>query len=337
MARLDHLNARLGARRAALLGASGLRELVARPGTEARLDLLARTAWGRALPDGLAAVPDPLGAVEDALRAALAREASRVVALAEGARPRRLLEAFLGLGEATAVKAILRGVAAGVGPGRAAALAPPVAAVAPDAVRALAAAATPGALAAALAARGSALGPVLAAALAAGGGDGVLPLEVAVDRAAAARALAACRGAGEDGRILAALVRDRIDARNALTLLVLSGAGAAARPFVPGGRRLREDDLARLAAAPPAAVRTRLAAVFPAAARALASPAAADRALEDALVAPLRREARSRPLSIAVPLAYLAEREAEARRIAVALRGAALGLPAEELLGLVAA
>ena len=49
-------------------------------------------------------------------------------------------------------------------------------------------------------------------------------------------------------------------------------------------------------------------------------------------MAPLRREARVRPLSLAVPLAYLAERRAEARIVAITLRGAELGLPAEEIL-----
>jgi hypothetical protein len=38
-----------------------------------------------------------------------------------------------------------------------------------------------------------------------------------------------------------------------------------------------------------------------------------------------------------VPLAYLAERRAEVRRVALSLRGAQLGLPGDELLSLVEA
>jgi V/A-type H+-transporting ATPase subunit C len=337
VARLDHLNARIGARRPALLGAPGLRELLARPTTGARVDLLLRTTWGAQLQGDVARAADPLGAVEDGLRRALAAEAARLLALAEGARARRLLEAFLALAEAAAVKAILRAIAAGAGPARALALAPPAAAPRPDALAELAAAPTVDALAAALTARGSALGPALAEALPARAVGGLLPLEVALDRAASARARAACRGAGEDGRILAAHLEDRADARNAATLLVLAGAGRGEGLFVPGGRRIGEDAFARLAGAPAQRVRDALAALFRGPARALASPAAEDRALEDALLPPLRRAARARPLSIAVPLAYLAERAAEARRIAVVLRGAELGLPADEILDLVRA
>jgi vacuolar-type H+-ATPase subunit C/Vma6 len=66
----------------------------------------------------------------------------------------------------------------------------------------------------------------------------------------------------------------------------------------------------------------------------LARPWQADRALERAMVAILHQEARRRPLSIAVPLAYLAARREEVRRVALLLRGAALELPGDEILDL---
>ena len=47
MARLDFANARLGARRSRLLGAAGLREVLARPSLEARL-----ADWGSDEDDG---------------------------------------------------------------------------------------------------------------------------------------------------------------------------------------------------------------------------------------------------------------------------------------------
>jgi V/A-type H+-transporting ATPase subunit C len=67
---------------------------------------------------------------------------------------------------------------------------------------------------------------------------------------------------------------------------------------------------------------------------ALARRWAAERALEDAVLRPLLREARRRPLSLAVPLSFLLARRAEVGRVAVVLRGASLGLPADELLDL---
>jgi vacuolar-type H+-ATPase subunit C/Vma6 len=48
----------------------------------------------------------------------------------------------------------------------------------------------------------------------------------------------------------------------------------------------------------------------------------------------MRWAARVHPLSIAVPLAFVLERQAEVRQIRLVLRGAEFGLPAEELLAL---
>jgi V/A-type H+-transporting ATPase subunit C len=165
----------------------------------------------------------------------------------------------------------------------------------------------------------------------------MLRLELAVDRAAFDTALRAGRGRGEDREILRRYVRRRIDARNAATLLALAGTRPAADAFVAGGRSLAASDFERLAGGPPVAVRARLAAVFGCAEAALATPWSADRAIEEAGLRPLHREARLRPLSLAVPLAYLAERRAEIRRVALLLRGAALGLPGDEILDLVEA
>uniref|UniRef100_UPI001F5677D6 V-type ATPase subunit n=1 Tax=Anaeromyxobacter oryzisoli TaxID=2925408 RepID=UPI001F5677D6 len=89
-----------------------------------------------------------------------------------------------------------------------------------------------------------------------------------------------------------------------------------------------------LAAGPQPAARAAVAEVFPELAAAAAEPWAMERALEAAVLAPLRREARRAPLSLAVPLRYLLERREEVRRIALVLRGAALGLPLETILGL---
>ncbi|HET8540298.1 MAG TPA: V-type ATPase subunit [Anaeromyxobacter sp.] len=336
MARLDYANARIGARRAQLLDASALREVLARPSLEARLELLRRLRVGTALPD--VPGPDPVASAEAALREAWRRDAAGVLADAEGDRARALLGAFLGLDDAAAVKAVLRAVARGLAPDRALAAAPPSPGLGEAALRHAAAASGVEEAIDRLAAAAPDLGAALRrAATAAAAGD-LLPLEVAADRAAAARAGAAARGPAEDARILRRHLEDRIDARNAATLLALAGAPPRADAFVPGGRRLPEAEFRRLAGAAAATVRAALGRLVRRGdAAALATPWGADAALERAWIAPLRREARARPLSIAVPLAYLAERRAELRRVGIVLRGAELGLAAGEILDLVEA
>jgi V/A-type H+-transporting ATPase subunit C len=333
VARLDCANARIGARRARLLGAGSLRDLLARPSSEARVELLRALPVGAALPAELG--DDPLAAVEAALREGWRRDALGILAAAEGARARALLEAWLRLDEAAAVKAVLRGVAKRVPVDDALAAAPPTPALPEEALRRAAAALTVEEAVAVLAEAGSTLAGPLRRELPLGVEGSVLPLEIAADRAAVEQARRACRRRGEDGALLLRHLQDRVDVRNAETLLALAGAAPAVDAFVAGGRRLPETEFRRLAGSGAAAMRSGLSLLFPGAGA--AAPWAAARALERALVVPLRREARSRPLSIAVPLAYLAERRAEVRRVALVLRGAALELPAEEILALVEA
>lgn len=332
MARLDFANARLGARRAQLLGVSGLRELLARATLEAQVELLRARRVGAAVPAVLG--PDPLAEVERALRETWRIEAARLLEDVETARPRRLIAAYLALDEAQAVKAVLRGVAQGAPPDRTLAAAPPVPGLGEEALRLAASAPGLEAAVAALEAAGSTLVARVREALPPSPDLGLLPAEVAVDRAVLARARAACRRRGEDELLLHRHLEDRADVRNAMTLLALAGAPPALDLRVAGGRRLDEPAFHGLCGAPAAEVRAALARAFPGTEAALSAPWAAERALERTLVAPLRREARRRPLSIAVPLAYLAERRAEVRCVALVLRGAALGLPGEEILDL---
>ncbi len=335
MARLDYANARIGGRRARLLGGASLRDLLARATLEARIELVRSWPLGAGLPATLGA--DPIASVEATLREGWRREAERLLEDAEGATPRALLAAVLGLDEPASVKAVLRAVARGGPVDQALASAPPVPGLGDDALRAAASAPDIEAAVEALGAAGCTLAASVREALPLRADAGLLPLEIAADRAAFARARAACAGGGEDAALVLSHVEDRVDARNAATLLALVFAPPAADAWVAGGRRLREAEFRRLAGAGTEAVRVGLARAFPGSAGALARPWAADRALEQGALASLRREARRRPLSIAVPLAYLAERRAEVRRVALVLRGTALGLPGEEILELVEA
>jgi V/A-type H+-transporting ATPase subunit C len=334
VARLDFANARVAARRARLVGVRELRALLARPTPEARLEALRPTALGAALPaeprtgDGA-----PLG-IETGLRLAVRRDALRLLEDVEGSRARMLLEAFLALDEAELVKAVLRGVAAGAPLDRTLAAVPLVPRLPESAVRAAAAAATLDAALSSLEEAGSTVAGAVRALPVALERQSLLALELAADRAAVERARLAARRRGEDAAILARHVSDRVDVRNASTVLALAGGTAEESWFLPGGRRFTEAALRGLAASPPAVARSAIAKAFRTTEVALATPWGAHRALERSLLAEARREARARPLSLAVPLAYLLERRAEVERVALVLRGAALGMPGDEILDL---
>jgi V/A-type H+-transporting ATPase subunit C len=335
VARLDFTNARIGARRARLVGASALRELLARGGLEARLDLLRATAAGARIPTTFPAGVDPTAAIEAALRAALRRDQARAIAEAEGARARALLVAYVGLDAAAAVKAVARGVWYGTPLDLIFAAAPETPELPARVLRGAAATADVAFALDVLAAGGSAVAKAARVALAEGPAGALLDVEIAADRAALAQGRAACRGRGEDGAVLARHLADLSDVRNAETLLALAGAPPARDPFVEGGRRLSLAALRALAAVGDgAAVRAGVATALHLPEAALARGGHAEGALERAALAPLLREARLRPLSIAVPLAWLFARRAEVRRIALLLRGAALGLAADEVLDL---
>jgi len=333
--RLDAANARIGARRARLLGGAGLRALLARPSPEAQLAALRANAAGASLPSGALDLP----AIETALRERLREEGDEIVAAVEGRRARARLVAWIGLDEAEAVKAIVRGLLLGASPEEVLASAPVTPHLPAPVLRAAAGAASVAEGLEILAASGSAAAKAGGLAWAPWAGHprgaqaGLVEVELAADRAAFGRAFAAARGLEEDAQLLRAHLADRVDARNARTLLL--GVSAPGASFLPGGRRLSPEGLASLAALDPAELRAALANAFRIPAAALAHPALAEVALESVLLRPLRREARNRPLSLAVPLAYLAERRAEVRRAALAIRGTALGLAGDDLLSLV--
>jgi len=335
MARLDFINAWVGARRSRLLGPEGLRELLLRPVLAAQMEVLQRAR--------LLAAPagdregEQLPAVEATLRAEVRADEVRLLRAAEGRRPRRLLSAALGLQESQGLKVLLRGIVHAAPPERIASLAPPTHAFPEARLRELAEAPSPEALAERLAGAGSPFAPPLRTALAERARAGLLPAEVALDRAAFGRVERACRGAGEDAAALRAWLADRADIRNAATLLALGGATPSRDLFLPGGRGLGGEVYARLARAEPEPRRRAIAALVACPPERLAEPSLAERQLERWGARRLHVEARRRPLSLAVPLAWLEARREEVRRVAIVLRGTALGLSGEAILEMVEA
>lgn len=147
MARCDYANARLGARKARLLGKAGTRELALREGVGARAGFAAERGWpAAAKDDGVAAL----------CRAVLSAAASEAPVLAEWTqgRARRILLALFRLDDAAALKAVLRGLVRKEAPERIVERAQPSPGVPAALVRELAALASPEAMAAALARAG---------------------------------------------------------------------------------------------------------------------------------------------------------------------------------------
>jgi V/A-type H+-transporting ATPase subunit C len=167
-------------------------------------------------------------------------------------------------------------------------------------------------------------------------------LEVALDRHLFARAVGAALGDGADGRVLLRFLETQIDLANAGTLLKLADGARGEELFIPGGRILGPKRLRQLSRLGAREVREALALEgrLHLEARLTAmvergDPFAVDQVLRQALAEVMRREARLDPLSLAVPLAFVLERQAEVRQIRLVLRGAEFGVPADELLALV--
>ncbi len=336
MSRLDLVNARVGARRSRLLGAEGLRELLVHPALAAQVELLVRARLLAGPPSEREGAS--LAAVEGALRAGIRADEASLLDEAEGRRPRRLLGAALSLQASQGLKVLLRGILHGVPPERIAALAPPTEALPEALLRELAGAPTPEALAERLAALGSPFAAPLRSALGERDRAGLLPAEVAVDRAAFEGVEHAATGvAGEDSEALRDWLADRADIRNATTLLTLGAAAPERDLWIPGGRAFPAETFGRLLRAGADPRRRAVASLAGCEPARLLDPPLAERLLERWGTRRLHAAARRRPLSLAVPLAWLEERREEVRRIALVLRGTAMGLAGDAILDLVEA
>ena len=333
MARCDFAAGRIGALRGGLLGPRGLRELVARRDLPARLEYLRQSAYAALVPAAADGGNGALAGLERGLIELPRRESLRLLRDIEGRRPRRLFAAFLRLGDAENVKTVLRGLAASQPIERLRALTAPSVGLDGEALARLAAQPDPAAAARLLGELGSPFAPAAAEAVPGlGHAGGLLRLDVAVDRAFLALGRSAARVSGEDGRLLAALLGRWVDARNAATLLALSGEGDPLEFFLAGGAQLGERRFRRLARLGPGALPQALRDLAPPAA--LGDPFLAEHLLGAALRRATRRAARAAPLSLAVPLSFALDQEAEVRRVRLVLRGALYGLPADDLLDL---
>ena len=336
MATCDLANPRALARRARLLGPRGAAALAGRTEAEALAGLEAAAPWGAAWRRAVDHGEDPLAAADAVLvaaAAAAARDAERLLA----GRALAAFRAALLLDAAAELKAVLRGVAAGEPADRATARALPLPGLSAIALRAVATAPLDRAPEV-LATAGSPLAAPLRAAVEAKGAEpGLQHFEAALDRATAALALHAAAGRGPDAAVARRAIALRADHANAALLLALGATPLAAEWLVPGA--VPAAVWLRAGAAPagdrPEAVARALGGRRgPPAPEELVDPARAEAVLAALRDRAIAREARAEPLTVAVPLAWVAAARAEARLVRLALRGAAFGLAPGDLLDL---
>jgi V/A-type H+-transporting ATPase subunit C len=325
-----------------LLGPKGILELLALPDLGARLDFLKKTEYGEAVAAHLSREPHPLRGAERGLRARLLQDLARIDRFLGGERAQPLYRALLGFEDGWNLKTILRGMARGEPPDRIFLLLAPTPALDDAALGELMRQREAKAVVDLLATWQSPYALPLQEALPEYLRRGeLLTLEVALDRWLFARALAVARSDGEDGRVALGFLEAQIDLTNTGTLLKLAGEGGAGEFFVPGGRLIGEPAFRRYARLAREELRESLARAgqrhrAPGIVQMakLSDPFGVDQVLHQALRDSVRREARINPHSLAVPLAFVLERQAEVRRIRLVLRGAEFGVPHDRLLDL---
>jgi V/A-type H+-transporting ATPase subunit C len=339
---LDYANARVRAMKGRLLGHEGILELLAQQGTAAKLDHLKKTDYGEAMAAQLARPVDPLRGAEQGLRTRLAEDLLRIDSFLSGEHVRSLLRAVLAFEDGWAIKTILRGVSRGEPRERMFLLVAPTPGLDDAALRELVGQKDVKGVVDLLTTWGSPFGRPLA--------DGfetylshreLIVLEIALDLFLFAQALDVARKDGADGRLLLGFLETQIDLANAGTLLKLAGGPIGDEFFIPGGRSLDLKRFQQLSKRGERELRQALVKegrlrLDPRLAKAGegGDPFAVDQILHGALREAIRREARVHPLSIAVPLAFVLQRQAEIRQIRLVLRGSEFGLPADELFAL---
>ncbi|MEW5850096.1 MAG: V-type ATPase subunit [Myxococcota bacterium] len=328
---IEYVVSRVRGWRGHLLGPRGVMDLVAQPDLAARLELLRASGYGDALV-GAATVRE----VGRALFRVHAHDVLRTHRLLEGRR-QRVFGALMAFRDVWNLKTILRAVGRGQPAAGFHLLLVPTPELDVAALHELARQGEVKAVLDLLTTWHSPYAAPLRDAFPAYRHSGAtLPLELALDRFCFARAVAETLRAGEDGAILLSFVRLQVDLVNAVTLLQLDEEAAAREAFLPDGLTLDARRFQRLAAMPAqerghALARDPNLRLGPALVDGRVDPVRLGRYVQARLRAFLRRAARLHPLSLAVPLHFLLEREEEVRRIRLVLEGTELGLPAEEL------
>lgn len=340
MAECDYANARVRAMKGRLLGRKGIMDLLAQPDLLARLDYLKKTDYGEAVAIHLARETDPLRGAEQGLRMRLVDDLIQINRFLSGERVRSLLEAILAFEDGWTLKTILRGITRGESPERIFLLLAPTPGLDDPALRELVGQREVKAVVDLLATWRSPYAlPLTGAFRRYSAHRELFLLEVALDQFLFAHAVEVAREDGEDGRIVLGFLETQIDLANAGTLLKLAGGARGEEFFIPGGRLMGLKRFRRLSTFGEQELREALVQegrlhldprLITMGER--GDPFTVDQMLRQSLERAMQWEARVHPLSLAVPLAFVLQRQAEVRQLRLVLRGAEFGLPAEELL-----
>jgi V/A-type H+-transporting ATPase subunit C len=358
----DYANARVGGMRARLIGKAGILALVSQPSLAARVDVLKTSDYGPTIVTELGRGPLSLAGIERGLRARLTGDCNRIRRYLQGARAGDLLDAFLSFEDGWSIKTILRGITHGEPGGQILSLLAPGPRLDEVALAELANQRGVKGVVDLLASWRSPYAVPLQKAMPDFARQRDLQaLERNLDRHLFSEALAIAQKDGENGRILHTIVTTQIDLINAATLLKAGGGPVPDTLLLPGGsltwtsRSPSAADLAITQTVEVVAVghdhpehrallrrleqflapdHQKAAGTEPPASR---DPFAIDLAIRAALREVVRQLARTAPLSLAVPIAFILDRQEEVRRIRLALRAAEFGLEPEAFIALLEA
>lgn len=338
---LGCFNARVRSMRGALLRKAGYEQLMRLQSVDAIAEKLKGTEYGPFIESAASRSGSTLEALSSALMADFAESLGQLWKMApEGTRP--LLKAVLSNWEVYDLKTLVRGLTRGARREEIKAALIPAGEFDIASLNALLASKDVIDLVSFLDTWGSPYASVLRPGLAEYRRSGrIIEMELSADLRTSRLLLESLSGGVEDSRVMRGLLEMRADLVNSLTLLKIAGEGysleAAAGFFVEGGPKLSRPEFMRLAGLKGrdelmAALRDR----GGGAVRGMLDAAGADMALmeeaaEDAIKERLRVLSVIDPLSIALPASYIYMKVREVKNLRLLARGAAFGVPLEEL------
>jgi V/A-type H+-transporting ATPase subunit C len=338
---LSYFNARVRSMRGALLRKADYEPLMRLASAEALAEKLKATRYGPFIEAASLRYADPLEALSAALLSSLSASLGQLWKTApEGTRP--LLKAVLSNWEVFDLKTIVRGLSRGVKREEIKAALIPAGEFDVAALTTLLSSKDVFDLVGFLDTWGSPYSAVLRQGLREYQRNGrVIEMELSADLLTNRLFMEALSTGFFDGRVMRDWLALRADLQNALTLFKIAGEGytseGASGFFIEGGYRLRRPEFVRLSGLK---VKEELMAALKETGGSVvggvletadADTALMEEAAEDAIKERLRTLSIIDPLSIALPASYIYMKVREVKNLRLLSRGAAFGIPLEEL------
>jgi len=332
-----YINARVRAMRSRLFDAGRMEEFIAVPTLDALIQALATSPYGPELQEALTRHTG-VRAMDEALARNFYRTTTKILDFADG-RPRVLIETILMRWDRVNILVILRGKHNRKPDEEILSNLFPAGGLGEVALRELASQPD---VAGVLGGLGG-LGHPFATALAEGFSaylktQDLLELELHLDRAYGTYVLQVAKGGGYNEQVVRQIMQLELDATNVKTALKLRRVGPTprkdlARFFIPGGRIVSEELFLKLVdpATFDQAIRGVRARGFAISAADTEDLGAFERKLDLAMVEQQAARYLQDPLSIDIPVAYMAFKYSEVVNLRLIARGKALGIPRERV------